>query len=89
MSKRVLAALALAMVACSREDEMRAVAGQDFGCPAEQIRILELRSDISEPTWEIRACGHHARYTCHVGDRRSSDPDKRRHDCVQDLEYRR
>jgi len=88
MSKRVLAlAFALSAAACSREGEMRAVAAKDFACPEDAIRILEVRDDIGEPTWEIEACGHRARYTCHVPDRRSTYPERRRGICEQDVEY--
>ena len=80
-------ALAIVAVACSREGEMRAVASKDLACPEDAIRVVEVRADIEEPTWEITACGHLARYTCHIRDRTSHDPERHRGICKQDVEY--
>ena len=87
MAPKALLLLLAASTGCSRENEMRSLAAHDFGCPANEIQILEERADISEPTWEITACGHHARYTCHVPDRHSHDPERRAGICEKDLEY--
>jgi hypothetical protein len=84
---RLALALVLALTSCTRESEMRALVAQDYACPVGLVHVTEQRADISEPTWEVEACGHRARYTCHYRQRGSSDPDRRRGVCVRDVEY--
>jgi hypothetical protein len=62
-------------------------AASDFSCAEREIAIVEAREDISEPTFEITACGHRARYSCHD---RHRDVDPRKNvvpGCTLDLEY--
>jgi hypothetical protein len=59
-----LAVLVAAASACfDLEDQARVRAASEFGCPYEQIGISE-RSDLSDYTVDVSACGHYARYTC-------------------------
>lgn len=68
-------------------DRVKARAADDFSCSEREIAIVERREDISEPTFEITACGHRARYTCRD---RHRDVDPRKNvvpGCTLDIEY--
>ena len=41
----------------------RTRASREFKCPEEQV-VLHGRSDLSEGTYDVEACGRRARYTC-------------------------
>jgi hypothetical protein len=44
----------------------RTRASHEFKCPEEQV-VLRGRSDLSEGTYDVEACGRRARYTCTAG----------------------
>lgn len=68
-------------------DQVKARAASDFSCNERDIAIVERREDIAEPTFEITACGHRARYSCHER-HRSFDPRKNVvPGCALDMEY--
>jgi len=78
----------LASACASDAEKVKVQAASDFSCSEREIAIIEQRDDITEPTFEIEACGHRARYTCH--DRhRDVDPKKSvAPGCALDLEYK-
>jgi len=41
----------------------RTRASREFKCPEKQV-VLHWRSDLSEGTYDVEACGRRARYTC-------------------------
>ena len=43
----------------------RTRASHEFKCPEEQV-VLHERSDLSQGTYDVEACGRRARYTCTV-----------------------
>jgi hypothetical protein len=87
MGSRVALLTVLLLGCVSDAEKVKARAASDFSCAEREIAIIEQRDDISEPTFEIDACGHRARYSCH--DRhRDVDPKKSVvPGCTLDLEY--
>ncbi len=73
--------------ACASNVELvKTRAGRDFSCPLREIALVEQREDISEPTYEIEACGHRARYSCHE---RRRGVNGQPGGCMLDIEYPR
>jgi hypothetical protein len=79
---------AVVLCACTTNvEQVKARAGDDFACQQRDVAIIEARSDIQEPTYEIEACGHRARYTCHDRRRSVVPSQQQAAGCFLDLEY--
>ncbi len=58
--------LTLFVGGCTTTDGLAtARAANEFQCPADRV-VLSPRPDLSDGTYDVDACGHHARYTCIV-----------------------
>ena len=53
----------LSFPGCTPEARVTARAAHEFSCPEEQVQVTP-RPDLTETTYDVRACGHVARYTC-------------------------
>jgi len=76
------------LAACtSNRETVRAKAAERFHCPERSVTIVEQRDDIGEPTYEVDACDHLARYTCHDRRRSVVESERQAGGCSLDLEY--
>ena len=58
--------LAACLVGCTTTEGLAtARAANEFHCPENRV-VLSARPELSEGTYDVDACGHHARYTCIV-----------------------
>lgn len=66
-SRRAVAALfAACLVGCTTTEELATTrAANEFHCAEDRV-VLTPRPELSEGTYDVDACGHHARYTCIV-----------------------